>query len=373
MAENVNWARSVATTIKKFLKEEELASFRNYKFWSLVVNNGRVETGMSGESIRWQVRYRNHGVSGNTGETPRSFARENLWKNPEIGWRGCQATDAIYEREQLANRGAEALIKVGSGLKDRLMDSIKQYLSRDWVTDGDAVGNEDKWQGLESMFGATQTIDSTLNGATARSYNAADPFYYPSDTYAGLSTVLGAYGGSIVSDTYWPNGYSDSEVDFYSPVIVNGLSTYFGGSTWADNCLKALREAIHQTQRNDTMEDQVDTCLMNRRLYIQALNKLDEKERVIVTRDNGLRSYGFKDVFEYDGVEVSKDEAVPANTAYGMATGNIDLKSLQDELLKASGPFYDEVTQQYRYVVASISNLRFKSPRNFFKIRTTGN
>ena len=31
-------------------------------------------------------------------------------------------------------------------------------------------------------------------------------------------------------------------------------------------------------------------------------------------------------------------------------------------------PFYDELTQQFRYVVSTLGNLKFKSPRNFFKI-----
>lgn len=372
MAGNVNWARSLSTTITNYLREEELACFRNFKFWSTIVNNGRVQTGMSGESIQWQVQYRNHLPTGNTGETPRNFARENLWKNATLGWRGSQVTDAIYNREQLANRGAQALVKVASGLKDRLMKSMNQYLGKEWVVDGEATGNEDRLVGIETMFGTNGTIDVTGTGATQRSYQAADPFYYPSDTYASLSTVLANYGGSLVSDTYWPNGTSDAETDFWTPVIVNGVSSFFGASTWKDNCTKAIREAIHQTQRNESLEDQIDMCLMNRRLYIEALNSLDSKERVVVTRDNGLRAYGFKDVFEFDGVECSKDEAVPANTAYGLASGNIELLSLQDNLLEAEGPFYDEETQQFRYAVTMLGNLKFKSPRNFFKIKTSG-
>jgi hypothetical protein len=150
--------------------------------------------------------------------------------------------------------------------------------------------------------------------------------------------------------------------------VVNADSSYFGASTWKDNCGKALREAIHQTRRNDSMEDQVDTVLLDRRLFIDFLNTLDAKERVIVTRANGLRSYGFTDVFEYDGVEVSAENSVPANTGYGLAVGNIDLMCMESQLMVSEGPFYDEETQQFRYVVSTLGNLKFKSPRNFFKI-----
>ena len=145
-------------------------------------------------------------------------------------------------------------------------------------------------------------------------------------------------------------------------------STYFGGSTWAANCTKALREALHQTRRNDTKQDQVDMCLLNRRWYIDFLNTLDAKERVIVGRTDGLRSYGFTDVFDFDGVEVSSENSVPADTGYGLAIGNMELLCMTDQLMVSEGPFYDELTQQYRYVVSTLGNLKFKTPRNFFKL-----
>ena len=151
-------------------------------------------------------------------------------------------------------------------------------------------------------------------------------------------------------------------------MIVNADSSYFGATTWKDNCVKAVREAIHQTRRNDSKEDQVDMVLLDRRLYIDFLNTLDAKERVIVSRQNGLRSYGFTDVFELDGVEVSAENSVPANTGYGLATGNVELLCMESQLMVSEGPFYDEISQQFRYVVSTLGNLKFKSPRNFFKI-----
>jgi hypothetical protein len=323
---------------------------------------------MSGRGFDWEIQYRNHNPSGNNGETPRNFARENLWKKLELEYRGAQVTDAIYKREMLENRSAQALVNVAGKMASRLLTSMEQYLAKEWVQDGYATGNELRFHGIESFMNATQTIDSTVAGATARSANAADPFFYPNDTYAGLSTVLGAYGGSATPVGFWPNGVSDPEFDFYSPVIVNADSSYFGASTWKDNCVKAVREALHQTRRNDTKEDQVDMVLLDRRLFIDFLNTLDAKERVIVSRQNGLRSYGFTDVFELDGVEVSAENSVPANTGYGLAVGNIELLCMESQLMVSEGPFYDELTQQFRYVVSTLGNLKFKSPRNFFKL-----
>ena len=368
MASSTDWARSIATTIVNHLREEEIASLRKYKFFAALEGAGQIRTNMSGRGFDWEIQYRNHTPSGNNGETPRNFSRENLWKKLELEYRGAQVTDAIYKKEMLENRSAQALVNVAGKMASRLLTSMEQYLAREWVQDGYASGNELRFHGIESFMNATQTINSTLAGATGRTADAADPFYYPNDSYAGLSTVLGAYGGSADSVSMWPNGKVDPEFDFFSPVIVNADSSYFGASTWKDNCAKALREALHQTRRNDTKEDQVDMVLLDRRLFIDFLNTLDAKERVIVSRTNGLRSYGFTDVFEFDGVEVSAENSVPANTGYGLAVGNIELLCMESQLMVSEGPFYDELTQQYRYVVSTLGNLKFKSPRNFFKL-----
>ena len=373
MSSSTDWARSIATTIVNHLREEEVASLRKYKVFAALEGSGNIRTNMSGRGFDWEIQYRNHTPSGNNGETPRVFARQNLWKRAELEYRGAQVTDAIYKKEMLENRSAQALVNVAGKMASRLLTSMEQYLAREWLQDGYLAGNELRFHGIESFMNATQTIqvDSTTS-VTARSANTADPFYYPNDSYAGLSTVLGAYGGSQKAGN-WPSGYADPEFDFFSPVIVNAASSYFGGSSWKDNCVKAIREGLHQTRRNDTKEDQVDMILLDRRLYIDMLNTLDSKERVIVSRTNGLRSYGFTDVFELDGCEVSQEGSIgsiasTANSGYGLSIGNMELLCMEGQLMSSEGPFYDEITQQYRYVVSTLGNLKFKSPRNFFKI-----
>ncbi len=365
MASSTDWARSIATTIVNHLREEEIACLRKYKLFAALEGAGQVRMNMAGRGFDWEIQYRNHNPQGNNGETPRSFARQNLWKKAELEYRGYQCTDAIFKKEMLENRSAQALVNVAGKMSSRLITSIQQHLAKQWVQDGYASGNELKFHGIESFMATNGTVN--VSDGSQRSANAADPFGYPNDTYAGLSTTLGAYGGSQVSGV-WPNGEADPEYDFFSPVICNYTSSYFGATTWAANCTKAVREAIHQTRRNDSQEDQIDMVLLDRRLFIDFLNALDTKERVIVSRTNGLRSYGFTDVFELDGVEISGENSVPANTGYGLAVGNIELLCMEGNLLTSEGPFYDEISQQYRYVVSHLGNLKFKSPRNFFKL-----
>ena len=79
MANSTDWARVIGTTILNYLREEELATFRKFKVFAALEGNGKVVMNQGGLGLNWQVRYRNQPVTGNNGETPRVFARQNLW------------------------------------------------------------------------------------------------------------------------------------------------------------------------------------------------------------------------------------------------------------------------------------------------------
>ena len=92
----------------------------------------------------------------------------------------------------------------------------------------------------------------------------------------------------------------------------------------------------------------------------------EDKQRFVVSKENGLKSLGFTTV-EFDGVEVGTEYGVPANTAYGLAVGNCELLNMESQMYNSEGPFYDEISSSYRYVVSTLGNLKFKSPRSFIK------
>ena len=369
MPSSTDWARSIGTTIINYLREEELATFRKFKVFAALEASGNVVMNQGGRGIDWQIRYRNQPVSGNNGETPRVFSRQNLWVDAQLPYRGYQVTDSIYKKEMLENRGQQALINVAGKMASRLQESMEQHLAKEVYIDGNAAGNELRFHGLESFFG----IDGTVNistGAREATARQADMFGWPSDSYAGNSTGLGAVAGSQISGA-WPNGVADPEYDFYSPIVVNYTSSAFGQltNTWKDNCKVAMREAIHQTKRNDTKESEIDMILLDRKLYIEFLNKQEQNERIIVSRANGLKSFGFTDVVELDGCEVSTEYSIPAGVGYGLSIQNMELRCMEGSLMTVEGPFYNEDLQSYRYVVSVLANLRFRSPRNFFKLQ----
>lgn len=371
MASPTDWARAIATTIIQHTREEEIAVFRRFKVFAMLEAQGNILMNQSGRGFDWNVRYRNAPVTGNTGDTPRTFQRVNMWKRAELPWRGFTATDSIYRRELLENRGQQALVNVASQMAQRLQESLEQYLSYQPYVDGNAAGNENFFHGALSFLGYNGTIEegATKTAGQRTSANTIDRFGYPTDNYAGLNTELGYYGGSRINTTTgnWPDVPVDPEFDFYSPVVVNYNSTGFRGQqNWKENCVVATREGIVQCKRNDTRESQIDMVVLDRKLFIQYLNSLESKERAIITRENGLRSYGFSDVFEQDGCEIAHEAAVPAGLGFGLSIGNMELRCLENQLFMAEGPYFSEETQSYRYACSTLGNMKFKSPRNFF-------
>jgi len=222
------------------------------------------------------------------------------------------------------------------------------------------------------MFGCTQTINSSTGAA--RTANAADFVGYPNDTYAGLSTVLGNYGGENESNVVWPSGVADPEYDFWSPLLVNYTCTGFSGATdtFVAQGDEAMRYAIIHSQRNATMDGQITNIVLARGLYMDLLNLLDGKEQIQVVPGDpaagSLRTLGFKNVVSFDGVDVSWEGAVPTNVGYGYNINNIQLLSMDDSLFRSEGPEYQIESQAFVAVVSTLSNLKFASPRNFFKL-----
>ena len=152
--------------------------------------------------------------------------------------------------------------------------------------------------------------------------------------------------------------------------MINYNATSFNDAgtsgNWKLNCVQAIREGLHQCKRNDTKEAQIDMIVLDRALYIQFLNQYNDKERIAITKENGLKAMGFSDVTTLDGCEVTSEYAVPAGKGYGLSIGNLELRCLENQLMVAEGPFFSEETQSYRYACSTLGNFKFKSPRSFF-------
>lgn len=367
---NTDFARAAATTLTKHMRNVEEAMLRNFQIGALLDANGLVSYGNGGRGFDWPVQYRLHAAHGHTGENPRSFNRTNLWKQASLEYRGYEVTDAMFYKETRENRGEEAVVKVFDGLTTRLETSLKQALAKEYYIDGSAAGNSTNWHGLESMFSCNGTVNVTTGAQ--RAANAADLVGYPNDTYAGLSTALGNAGGENEDGQIWPNGTADAQYDFWSPLVVNYTSTSLGGTahTFKGQGDEAMRYGIIHAQRNSSMDAQISNVSLSRNLYMDFLNLIDDKEQIQVNRNepNSLTALGFKNVVIFDGMEVSWEGGVPTGVGYGYSIKNMELLCMDDDMFRVVGPEYDMDSDSFKCAVSTLSNLKFKSPRNFFKL-----
>lgn len=361
------WTRVAATTIRKYLKGYESEIFRNRAVLALMKKKGRIENNVSGDGIQWQVEYRQTPMQQNNHEQTLTFARQDAYKTAYLGWKGYSATDAIYDREVLINRGNEALVKVIDQMGRRLTETMEaQFPDKIFGSD---VTNTGDITGIESFFTATQTVTVADSSATYRTANAADYVGAPNATYATLLTNLGNYAGSAPTGG-WPLGVvTQPAFDFWSPIIVNYTSTAFGGAaaSWAQQCVQALRFGITHSKRNKSKRGDLDLILLDRDLYRQFKDKWDPIQRITVGKNDGMASLGFSDVMNLDGVEIMSDYSIPANTGYGINADFMTLYSAHEDMFKLDGPFYDEESQAQRFMTRFFGNLVCQSPRHFCK------
>lgn len=358
-----DWSRMTNTTINDYIREVEPNVDRNRKLLSLMMSRGLVTFNHEGLMMDWKVEYKRAPMQGYADNDTLTFSKKDRFKTAQLEWRGYAATDSMTEIETLKNKGQAAIIKYYDDIARFLLADMKSHLGDELYKDGNAAGNEKIIHGINSLFGTS--------GA-----NASAPIGTPSDTYAGLSTVLGNYGGSALTGN-WPTGTFDEHYDFWSPLIVDytsAVATASGGwaattKTWPNTCEEALRYGLIKTRKNRN-SGMVDLILLNDELYRQFLDKVSPKERLNIRKGDkpgSLYALGFEDTFNFDGCEVSYEYGVPATEGYGFPLDKMELKSLADKLFNAKGPDYDIASQSYRFAISMYGNLQFESIRSALK------
>lgn len=351
-----DWARVANTTIKDYLKGEEVEILRNRKLTAMLKEKGRITFNHGGTGIDWKIRYRRAPMQGYADMDTVSFVRQNKWKTATLDWRGYTATDSITDMEKEKNKDAQAIVKVFSGMAKSLMEDVEDEFGDEFYIDGNAAANVKRIHGIESFMGNS--------GAASGGYIAT-----PSDTYAGLSTALAAAGGTWTGS--WPTGYGTAEYDYFSPLIVDYTDALWQASTktWANTCNEAMRFGIIKGQRNKSKRGALDLILLENELFRLFKENNEAKERIEISRGEkgGLVSLGFTDVVNFEGVDVTTEFGIPSAVGYGFCFGAMELMSMQDQLFKNKGPFYAEESLAWRLLILMLGNIRWTSPRNFLK------
>jgi hypothetical protein len=369
----------LATTIKKYVKGAEDDVMRNQKVLAMLKSKGNVNYNQSGNSLEWRTKFRRQPLLQMADGGNYQYQQQNKWKIASLGWRGYAAGDSETKKQKLMNKGAEAIINRYSQMTKELMDDMDSNFALEFYVDGNAAGKENAIHGIESFMGTAKTSAGTgaVSGSVAMS---------PSESYAGLNTDLGNNGGTWSGA--WPLGVGSgpggsNEYDFWSPLILDvtsTLATASGGwtsatATWQARAPEIVRYGIIHSGKNTSLKGMMDMILMDREMYRLFLDNQTTKERIIISagaKKGGLVSLGFGDTFNYDGVDITQEYGIPANTAYGWNMSKIDLNSLQPTLFDVTGPLIDVTTQSDLFSIDFYGNLRFESPRNFLKIAAYG-
>lgn len=341
--------RIAKSTLKDYLRDEEINILKDQKFTAMLLQKKRITYGHSGRALNWPVRAARNGLTPYSDAQAASFVRLNREQRAEVPWRGYILSEAVTELERLTNRGREALVDYVSRLGEFMRDDLKYGFNAELYIDGTTSTNADRMMGLQSCLG-----DS-----------GAAQYPSPDSTYAGLSTVLGNYGGALLSGS-WPVGKFDPLYYFWSPIIADYTNSAWGASTnnWANNCIEVIRALIVHQRNLKGAQGSIDTFFMDPSMFISLKDALAAKERVLVERDgqnSGLVKAGFLDILNLDGVDLASEADCPINYTYGINFEALELCSMYDQLFDMTD-MQDINTLSQKFVAGFWGNMKL-NPR----------
>lgn len=343
----------LTSTLDNFIEGEMENIMRNRPFLAMIKAQGAITFKEGGDELNWLVRFKRATMTpiGDNGAV--TFQQITKRKKATLPVRAYVVTQALNKMTKVKNKGKAARIKLLATMAEELTDDIGDQFAEELYIDGNASGNELKWHGLNSAMGQ--------NGTSVAYVGTND------DTYAGIDTDLGAYGGTW-SGT-WPAGSGSSQYDFWTPLLVDYTDAGWQASTdtWANTCVEAIRFAIIHTRRNGT---KLDMIMLTNEMYRQLLENLDDKEQINVNRgeNNALVKLGFGDTVQIDGVPITSEYGVPDTQGFGVTIAkgkHLRLHSWQNQLFQMEKDF-DIESFTDRFAVDCYGNMRF-NPRQQVK------
>lgn len=327
---------------------------------------GRIVLGVGSSVCVWNIKFAQQAIESAGDAGSLVFNRNDLIRQAALNWRGYVGTDAMTEKEYLMNRGPGQMLNRYGEVIPWLMEAMTDHFSDELILDGNASGRENNIHGIESFLGAGTVTATDLVAA-------------PSDSYAGLSTVPGAEGGSwstalnsalrpnasLAND--WPAGQGQVKYDFNSPLLMNDSSTAWGtGSTdWEANCERVMRQAIVWQTLRGGMRGRPKVCCLSGDKWTGFINHQTAKQRIMVPHKES-EDLGFPDSVNFDGVAVTYGYEIPGSTGYMFSIDNMELASLDSVLFGYRGPDWSIKDRAYLFYVGFWGNLRYR-PKHFVK------
>jgi len=304
-------------TIDKVLNKATEPIMRSRPIIAMYRKKGRIKTDYSGKTLKWNAKYkRNDGddyddLEGTTAE------RVNRHKQAELGWGAYRMTEGISRIETLINSGPEAIFSVAGDMIDSMKGDLVAGLEKRLIK-GSGTYTDTKIFGFEDCLAEDAAIGTTIG-------------FDANDTYAGLTTTLGDYGGTATS---FPYGECDETATFWTPILVDSTSTNLAADekTWKSNWKEICTYMISglQTMQSKTF----DMIAVTPTMYREMKESLSDETQLNIDRGAGgslVAEMGFTAV-HVDGVPIVSAYGLPADTGYGLCFDELELISLQKDL-----------------------------------------
>jgi hypothetical protein len=327
-----------------FVRKLSDQTARNHVMLSMLKKKGRIKYRCDGTQLTWPVRYKRHALETYTDGKQVQFKRIDPYLRATVPWRAYDMNTIVTKQETLATQSKSALFKLyGSKTRELRVDFMRELTGK-FFNDG---SDGENFHGAEAIFSGTYTSGSKAGTANG--------------TYASLNQTLGNYGGTSLSNP---------EYAFWTPTLVAWNSSAWAatGSTFVATALEAVRYGINRTMRRNAKGERVDVIDLTLDMWEDFQNALEAKESIYVTKGKRgtLAELGFTTMY-YDGVEVTWEEDVPANTGYGFNFDYIELDCMTATLV--DGYVEKDVDSKGWKIGADIfGNCKFESPQHQFKL-----
>lgn len=308
--------------INRYLRKKVEPIYRKSKLLAMLRAKKRILFNQDGDGIVWFPRFVKRDINESDGSSiDISFPKTATRKKASLPWRSYNLGESVGKYERLVGQNSDvAIFKVYQDALDQVTSDFNDAFGPKLYGDGGAAGSK-ALMGFETALASTGSL--ITNGVVAD----------PSDTYAGLSTVLGYYGGDWTADTgdTWPTGSGDSEYCAWSPILVDYNATGLGASTtnWANQWMRAMRWAndYMETVQNRT----IDAFCLNTKLLNFAKTSLEGKLTIEVTQQSEMTKLDFR-TLQFEGIELFSEYGVPDAVGYGIIWESMTLRSMQSQL-----------------------------------------
>lgn len=327
-----------------FVRKLSDQTLRHHVAIGMMNSKGRIEYGCDGTQLTWPIKFKRNTLSTYQDAQEVVFQRKQPYKRATLDWRSYDMNDVVTEGEMLMTRSRSALFKLHEQKeRDIQEDFLAEFNGTYFQSGADGLN----MQGIHSIFTsvthASGSKEATLSGS-----------------YGGLDQTLGAFGGSSIADP---------EYAFWTPTALTWNASAWGAGanpSFKSNAFEVFRYGITRTFRRNNKAARIDYMNLCIDWYTEFLNAFEDKEQIYTSKGNKgtVASLGFEAIM-FDGVEVTWEEDVPDNQAFGCNVDQQGLCVLGDELVTYQHE-WDVRQKAYLLDVGIWGNYWFNPQHHFF-------